>query len=314
MATSGTVGMTVIGTNRVIEHAMRRAGVPPSLQTPEIVQIAQDCLYLLLTHYSNTSLNLWCISPALIPLVEGQLEYSLPVGTNDLLNVQFCTPQLASGSLVGNDLILDSLQGIVRVGVEFSVTPASFVLQSTVDGVDFSLIKTVTPTGSVTWFDLDPRVSSLGLKVVGGTVSHIWAATSVSEIPVEPLNRDQYSDLPNKTQSSSTVVNYQFRKTLNPTIVTWPVISEPQRHLSLWVHRQVEDVGSLGQTLAIPQRWFEATIIQLAFRLAMEIPGVPIERITLLQGLAGKFNIEATAEETDSAPTYVQPGISPYTR
>ena len=315
MATSGTVGVTVISTNRVIEHALRRAGIATSSQTPEIVQIAKECLYLLLTHYSNTSLNLWCVEPILLGLNPGQIEYPLPVGTNDLLNVGFCTPWLASGNLSGNILTLDTQESLTRVGVSFSTQPVStFTVSVSGNGIDYTDVATLTATSLTSWVDLDPAIMCQWVKVTGGTVSSIYAATGATEIPIYPLNRDQYAELPNKTQTSATVVNYQFRKTLNPTIALWPVPSLPERHLALWIHRQVEDVGGLSQTLAIPQRWFEATIIQLAFRLSMEIPGVAADRIKMLLDLSTKFNIEVTNEETDSAPTYVQPGISPYTK
>ena len=87
MATSGTVAQTVISTAKVLEHALRRAGVTASAQTPDVVDVAKECLYLLLSHYANTSLNLWCIEKVLVPLTEGKAEYSLPRGTNDVLNV-----------------------------------------------------------------------------------------------------------------------------------------------------------------------------------------------------------------------------------
>ena len=70
----------------------------------------------------------------------------------------------------------------------------------------------------------------------------------------------------------------------------------------------------MTQTLAIPNRWFEATIIQLAFRLSMELPGIDAERIKMLLDLSEKFKIESTEGETDSAPISISPGISVYTR
>lgn len=321
MTTSGTVGQTIISTAKVIEHALRRAGVLASAQTPEIVDIAKECLFLLLTHYSNTSFNLWCVERKVIGYEPGRKEYLLPSQTNDVLNVLHGTPTLASIlSLASNVATLESVQSVTRVGIKFSVLPtADYTVSVSSNGTDFYVGATgkssnTVDVDSVYWFDFDPLATCLSLSVSGGTVEAVYAATSVSEIPITPLNRDQYAELPNKDTPSSTVVNYLFNKTLNPSLFVWPVPSDKTRHMVVWVHRQIQDVGGLTQTLAIPSRWFESTIIQLAFRLSMELPGVDPARIKMLSELSQTFAIEVENEETDSAPSYVRPGISPYTR
>lgn len=87
MATSGTVGQTTTKTSTIVEHALRRCGIPPELQTPEIVKVALNNLFFLLVHYANRGINLWCIEEGKIDLVAGTKTYVLPDGTLDLLNV-----------------------------------------------------------------------------------------------------------------------------------------------------------------------------------------------------------------------------------
>lgn len=321
MATSGTVGQTVISTAKVIEHAVRRCGLLASQQTPEVVYVAKDCLFLLLMHYANTSLNLWCVERKLVGLQEGRREYTLPIGTNDVLSMQQSTPQLAAQtSLVGTVQTLDQTYSLVRIGVKFSVLPmSSFTIDTSTDGVSYdtqvsvSLIH-VTDIGEVYWFELEVPTAAAYVRVSDGTPSAVYSATSVTDLYVSAWNRDDYANMPNKHAQSSTVTNYLFNKLMAPTVTLWPVPSNDTIHLSMLVHQQVQDVGSLTQTLAIPTRWFESTIIQLAFRLSMELPGVDPTRIKMLADLSTKFNIEATGGESDSAPINVNPGISSYTR
>ena len=321
MATSGTVGQTVISTAKVIEHAVRRCGLSASSQTPETVYVAKDCLHLLLMHYANTSLNLWCVERKLVGLQVGRREYTLPIGTSNVLNVQQSTPILATqSSLVGNLQTLTSTSTLVRVGVKFSVLPTTpFVVSVSTDNVTFKSAAQGIPSelsgvDNTYWFDLDLATAAQYVSVSGGTVEALYAVTGVMDLPVSPWNRDNYAELPNKNAVSSTVTNYLFNRQMEPTLLVWPVPIDGMRHLSMMVHRQIQDVGSLTQSLAIPTRWFEATIIQLAFRLSMELPGVDPTRIKMLSDLATKFNIEVTGEETDSAPISVDPGISVYTR
>ena len=53
MATSGTVAKTVIDTSTLLEHAFRRVKVAPSAQTPETIEIAKNCLYMLMLNRVN---------------------------------------------------------------------------------------------------------------------------------------------------------------------------------------------------------------------------------------------------------------------
>lgn len=321
MATSGTIGQTVISTAKVIEHAVRRCGLPASSQTPETVYVAKDCLFLLLMHYANTSLNLWCVDTHYVGLQPGQKEYTLPTGTNNVLNAQQSTPTLApQQSLSTTTQVLTATSTLVRVGLKFSTLPTTdFTISTSTDGVSYTTrvsckVLDLAGVNAVYWFDLDPVVSAKHVQVSSGTLSAVYSATGVSDLPVTPWNRDTYAAIPNKNSQGGTITNYLFNKLMAPSITLWQVPSDETRHLSLLLHRQVQDVGSLTQSLAIPTRWFESTIIQLAFRLSMELPGVDPTRIKMLSDLASKFNIEAMSEETDSAPIEIEPGISPYTR
>jgi len=66
--------------------------------------------------------------------------------------------------------------------------------------------------------------------------------------------------------------------------------------------------------LEVPQRWYEATIMMLAHRMSLELPGVPLERVSYLEAQAEKYLALAEAEERDKSPIYFAPNISVYTR
>lgn len=321
MTTSGTVGQTIISTAKVIEHALRRCGLPTSAQSPEIVEIAQSCLFVLLTNFANSPLNLWCVERRLLGYESGRAEYKLPSGTSAVLNVLHCRPDAVLGSVESNILTLETTASVVQVGMQFSALPITdFVIETSLDGVTYTVVKQVSviadevnDSSEVYWFALDVRINCAFVRISQGTVSGLYACTSVTELTIEPLNRDSYAGLPNKASQAEQPTGYLFNKLLEPTLVLWPVPLDSTKHMALWVHRQVQDVGRLTQQLAIPARWYDATITHLAFRLSMELPGVDPARIALLQGLADKLTFEAAGEETDSAPIRLQPSIGAYT-
>jgi hypothetical protein len=74
------------------------------------------------------------------------------------------------------------------------------------------------------------------------------------------------------------------------------------------------DVGSLTDTLDIPQRWYEANVWQLAWRLAIELPDFNPQLLGPIKQTADEALSWAQAEERDNSPIYYAPNISPYTR
>lgn len=320
MATSGTIGRTEIPTSRVIEHALRRCGVLPSNQTSETVQIALDCLYLMLVHSVNLDFNLWCIDRMLIGLDKGLKAYGLPIGTHDLLNVNLGIPQYLTGTLNSETYTLDTPGISTRVAVKFLELPTSnLTIEGLNQGSDWIRVATIFSNelyglNDWHWFDLDPSIELSAVRIAGASVVEMRVAGQTSELPLTPLNQDMYLGLPNKELETSTPVNYLFDKKLDPKVILWGVPDSDERYLRVRVHRQVQDIGRLTHTLAIPQRRFEDVITQLASKLALELPGVDSVRITLLQSLAEKINHEAGEGETDLAPVNFLPQISAYTR
>ncbi len=98
MATSGTVSTTQFTTRQVIDHAYRRCRLGAQQITSEMIDIANDQLYLVLSNLANRGVQLWCIERTVMPLYEGQGAVTLPLGTVDVLNTNLRTLQQALGT------------------------------------------------------------------------------------------------------------------------------------------------------------------------------------------------------------------------
>lgn len=306
MATSGTVGLTRIDTIKLLEKVTRRCGLGPQMLTPELVDTAMDSLFMLLLSLSNRGLNLWCIDKQIIPLQAGRATYTLPAGTQDILNLLHCVP---SETDTGT---------IVRFGVKFSVLPTlPYELQKSDDGITWTTVALfdVPSSTDYDWYDLDPAQTAEMYQIVSnGTVENLLLASKVREITVSQLNRDDYTSQPDKTKQSNMVTSFYFEKLLEPKITLWPVPSDDTAHLVLYRYRQIQDIGSLTQEVEIPSRWYEAVSWQWAARLAFELPGVDAARRAEVVQMAQGMVIEVEGGETDNAPVYFAPNISVYTR
>lgn len=136
-----------------------------------------------------------------------------------------------------------------------------------------------------------------------------------SEITMARMNRDDYASLPVKT-TQGIPTQYWYNRQIRPQVTLWPTPGSAAAagSLSIFYHRQIEDVGALTNTLDIPTRWLETVITGLAARMMMEFPQVDMARYGLLQAAAADALAQAEAEETDSSPINIAPDLSVYTR
>jgi len=202
-------------------------------------------------------------------------------------------------------------------------TSWTLLYQYSYDNVTWSTLNNV---GAVTvtdnewlWTDIDPgqQVQYYRVSVSGGgtlALREWYLGTMSTEIPLARLNRDDYTNLPNKNFTANNPYQYWFNRTIpNPAMYLWPTPSNAFVQLTVWYSRQIMDVGALTNELEVPQRWYEATVMMLAHRMSLELPGVPLGRVTYLENQAEKYLYIAEQEERDKSPMYFAPNISVYT-
>lgn len=328
MAFSGTVSQTVFNTRRVIDNAVRRCKVPAQSITSEHLDIAKDQLFLLLGELANQGTPLWCIEKVIVPLYDGQGDLTLASSTVDVLNSNLRYLQPVSGTdTVGPSSIqtyFSTATLVSTVGILWAGASTAITLQRSDDGSTWTTVQNETPAvnvGEWTWYDLDTAVASTYFRILslsGAIVySQVYLANTPTEIPLARMNRDDYTNLPNKTFKSSRPLQFWFdRQVPSPIMHLWPVpnASATTSQIVLWRQRYIMDVGTLTQELEIPQRWYEAIVSGLAAKLALEMIEVDAQLIPMLdQKAATALNI-AQMEERDNSPMMIAPNISPYTR
>jgi len=200
----------------------------------------------------------------------------------------------------------------------------SYTLQYSTDGSTWSTLATGTNVAVTdsqwVWTDIDPgqNVQYYRMQATGGTtlaLRELYFGTMATELQMARLNRDDYTNLPNKQFTANQPFQFWFDRTIpQPTMYLWPVPSSAFVQMTVWYSRQIMDVGSLSGQLEIPQRWYEAILMMLAHRMSLELPAVDAGRISYLEVQADKYFNMAEQEERDKSPIYYSPNISVYTR
>jgi hypothetical protein len=352
MAYSGTVGQTVVSVQKFIDQGARMSGKLAEELTVEQVQGSKQALFFILSNLINQGINYWCISKKVYGLKADQYEYLLPLGGNDVLNALYRTLNRPTGSVSassgiaanatdGNIDTIDTQTAIngnitINYGTDNPIyagsigilpgTSGSFhiLLEYSTDGSTWKLLE---DTGVETWvdnewlwYDIDPgaNVQYYRMRETGGNtlaVREFFVGNNSTEVTMARLNRDDYTNLPNKNFTANQPYQYWFNRTLPQSkIVLWPAPSDPFVQMTIWYSRQVMDVGDLYDELEIPQYFYQAIQMMLAHQMSLILPGVDLARVTYLEGQADKYFTMAENENRDRSPIYYAPNISVYTR
>jgi hypothetical protein len=351
MAYSGTVGTTVVTVQNFIDQGARLAGKLAEELTVEQVVSAKQALFFVLSNLINQGINYWAIDKVVYGLQPNQNQYLLPLGGVDVLNAlyrtmdrpvgsystsaggtvanlydsnitTFCQQTSPNGNFVVN---FGSNQYIGSIGfMPYGSGVWNYYFQSSVDGVTWTTLYTgtnVTVTnGQWIYQDIDPgsNVAYYRMQAFGGTTLALYEwdlGTNSTEIMMARLNRDDYTNLPNKNFTSNNPFQFWFNRQLPQAKITlWPTPSDAFVQMTVWYSRQVEDVGALSGELEIPQRWNQAIQFLLGHQMSMILPGVQMDRVTYLEGQAEKYFIMAESEERDKSPIFFSPNISVYTK
>ena len=354
MAYSNTTGQTTINVDQLISYAFRDSGKTAEEMTPELVNAGKQALFYNLQNLSNLGVNLWLLENQLYGTLNSQQQINLPKTVIDVresnwvyvINNQAAEylPLDNSFSPAAFNLNLQthatSTAGENYFGLEYSpalpvyyvgwnaYAPSgsvtyNFVYEVSNDGTTWKTVKTfpaITMT-DMQWqyynIPITPSYQYYRLRETVATtfsVRQIVFSTSQQVIPLARLNRDDYWNLPNKQFPSQRSLQYWFDRTIEPSMYLWPVPNNDFQMFQLLVEKQMEDVGSLTNEIYVPDRWIASVQASLSHKISMQIPGVDLPRIQYLEAQADKLFMQASDEERDKSPIYLQPNYSYYTR
>ena len=326
MAYSDSISGTTFNALKVVDHAFRRCRLQAQAITAEMQDYALDSLYLMLSELANIKTPSWCIEKIILPMYENQQIVTLPLGTVEVLNLNYRTLQVVTGSTVeeatsytvsfGTDTVVST------VGIEWNGASTTVTFQVSNDGLVWTTVGSsdvAAVSGDITWTDISGALAYQYFRITSAhTINYslVTLGNSPQEIPLGNLNRDDYVNQTNKVFPSRPN-SYWFQRDLpQPVINLWPApfSAAEQAQLIVWRHRQIMDTQNLQQDVEVPQRWLEAIINGLAARMAAETPAVDANLIVPLEQKATISYQRAWDGDNDGSPIHINPGIGCYTK
>lgn len=325
MAYSGAVSTTTFNALKVVDHAFRRCRLPAQAITAEMHSYALDSLAFLIFELANIKTPSWCIERVILPMYENQPIVTLPIGTIDVLNLNYRVLQELTGTTVTTStsytVSFSSATTVNTIGIKWSAASVAVTFQVSTNGTTWTTVGTSTDivsSGEITWTDISGALSYAYFRITSiATLSYttITIGNMPQEIPLGQLNRDGYVNQSNQVFPGRPASYYYQRDLPEPIVRIWPApfLAAEQAQLILWRHRQIMDTNNLQQEIEVPQRWLEAIVNGLAVKVALETPAVDISLIPMLDQLASMSVQRAWDGDNDGSPIQINPGIGCYT-
>lgn len=353
MTTSGTVAQTLFLVADVVDHSYRRVKIPAQLITGEKLRTATQLLWTMLQSWANQGHPVWKIETQRYGLYQGVAQVPADSGTIEFINQNLVTPQRLTGTYVSSaggdpslafdtdlttaftqvapngqldvDLGAENLVECIGLLANASQT-GTLTVSASDDAVTYydALVLTAQPFVDRRWIwkpfvaPLLDAYRYLRFTASGGLTLNfreIVIGNLLSAIELEPINKDDYFSLPNKAMQSRPVEFWEDKQRDVPVLTLWPTpdFASNFRYIEAQVHQRIQDVGSLTNTLDIPDRFYEAVVWGLAALLAWEdedYKGDP----SIIEAKAAREVALAFAGLTDGGPVRMMPNIRHYTR
>lgn len=326
MAYSNSISNNTFNALKVVDHAFRRCRLQAQAITAEMQDYALDSLYLLLSELANIKTPSWCIDYVILPMYENQQVVTLPLGTVEVLNLNYRTLQPVTGATTTSSteyrVNFTTATTVGTVGIKWNGNSTNLTFQVSSDGITWTTVGTSTVTavsGEITWTDISGAIAYQYFRITAAsTINYavITLGNTPNEIPLGELNRDAYVNQNNKVFPSRPN-SYWFQRDIpRPVINLWPAPFQAaeQAQLIVWRQRQIMDTQNLQQEVEVPQRWIEAIVNSLAAKMAAETPAVDAQLIPVLDQKAALSMQRAWDGDNDGSPIYINPGIGCYTK
>lgn len=349
LSTSNTFGNTQVDTRTFIDRVYGALKLRPQQVTGEMVQIALDMINLVQQDLVNDSAPLWTTNTVLVPLIQGQRNYHLPQGTNDVQSAFFRTMnnQTPSATLVPGSaafqLTFTSPTYASSVQVTFPGAAFPVLIQASDDNVNWVTKYTSTiydvgqpgqqGLGSLSsvfydtansnahqyWRVVPQTTSPVNGQVITPPNTMIGVTAQVYNTPADVLmyrmNKDDYWNMTNKNFQGRPL-QYWLNRQITPVMELWPQPDAlaAQNVMVVRRSRYIMDVGNLQGTVEFPSRWYLPFFYMVAAHLAFCTPEMDPTVTDQVSAMAKSMRQRAFLEERDKSPIKFQSNIRVYTR
>jgi hypothetical protein len=287
--------------SELVEEAFERCG--SELRSGYDLRTARRSLNILTIEWANRGINLWTIEQGSFPLVQGQIAYTIPTDTIDLLDQVIRT---GSGS---NQVDIN----ITRISESTYATIPTKNAQGRPIQVwinrqsgNLNAVASTVLNGAITATDTTINVVSAAYLPSQGYVkidNEIILYQNVSGNQLLNCFRGQ-----NNTTAVSHLTAVSLYQTFLPNVNVWPTPNAPGNQYTFvyWRLRRLQDGGNGVSTQDIPFRFIPCLVAGLAYYLSIKLPNMDVNRVMGLKAdYEQQFQLAADEDREKAAIRFV---------
>jgi hypothetical protein len=336
---SGTYNAQAPQSIQVIEEAYERVGIIAQNLDVTKIKSAQRALDFRLQHLMNRGLNLWTVQQSMMALVPGQIAYTLPIPTVDVLEVYNRTstrnlggvpfssaggvaasafdgnPNTACTQTAPNGYISynwgQGSYAISMVGVQSNASAVyTLSFEYSNDNVNWTSVLSLSPQqffqSQLVWFIVPAPTMGTIFRVIetnGATlnIQELYFNTQINDTLITRASRMEYESYPIKL-SPGRPSSYYVDRQINPIINVWPAPTSQFNNLFFTRMVPIYDVGALTNTISVPARFLESITADLAHILEMKKEQPDLGRMDRLKDYAKETFTAAAEEDRERVP------------
>ena len=329
MAVTGTVSQSLFTLQKVLDRAFARAGVPMQVVTSEYIDTAKQLLDLTLSEFVTTGVSLWTNGVTHMGMRAGLPTVTLPDGTLEVDRVVLLTTTVTSATLTGTSptWLAEAASAVEAEFVGLKVSTAGLydiAIDASDDGISYTEVYAASNvqlfTGQWNWIEVTPATDEVLYFRIRETSAaslpllNVQFSVGQSERMLSPVGQDIYANLPGKRTKGTVTSYYTDRRVDGPVLYLWNAPNDDHEDyiLAVWRKRHMIDVGNMSARIEVPQRWMDAIIWDLAWRLAAEIPEAK-KGVAEIKPLADEARAKIAPSESDGGPIDMYPDFGMYT-
>lgn len=314
MTTSGTTTSTLTALELITEaYELIRVGKDGESLQSEDTDAALRKLNLMIKAWQADGLHLWTKAEGVLFLVGSQASYAIGGGATD-----HCS--LASG-VVQTSLTAANVAGntVLTVASITSIAKSDFIGVQLADGSLQWTTVSVAPSGSsVTLAAALTQATASGAAVYtyrtkilrpARLLSARRRSAAGSETPLTILERPDYFDQPNKTNTATPTMVYYDPQRVTGQLYFWSTPAATTDTIRFTFERPLEKFDALTNTADVPDEWQETIAYNLAYRLAPGT-GFPLPERALLRTDALAMKDKLLGFDREYGSVFVQPDFT----
>lgn len=301
MSTSGLNAFN-LDLSELVEEAFERCG--SELRSGYDLRTARRSLNILTIEWANRGINLWTIEQGSFPLVTGQIAYTIPTDTIDLLDQVIRT---GSGS----------------TQVDINITRISESTYSTIPTknaqgrpIQVWINRQSGNTNAALTTYLNVSISAADTTITVDSTANLpsqgYIKIDNEVILYQNISGNQLLNCfrgQNNTTAAAHLATAAIYQTFLPNVNVWPTPNAPGNQYTFvyWRLRRLQDGGNGVSTQDIPFRFIPCLVAGLAYYLSVKLPNMDINRV---MGLKADYEQQfqlAADEDREKAPLRLVP-------